>query len=79
MTNYIQNNAYRILGLDTSASPKEILKRSKEITARLKIDDLPEYDLDFNLDKNLRSEESITNAVKILQNNKTVISQIFLV
>jgi hypothetical protein len=48
MSNLIVNNAYRILGLDGSANQKDVLKRSKEIINRLKIDDYPEYTLDIN-------------------------------
>jgi len=59
MVNLIQNNAYRILGLDTNTSQKLILKRSKEIINRLKIDDIPEYDLDIHLPKKFRTENSV--------------------
>ena len=37
MAHAIENNAYRILGLDTTADQKEIMKRYKEIVNRLKI------------------------------------------
>ena len=40
-------NAYNVLGLDSSASEKEILKRSREIENLLKIDEVPGYDLDL--------------------------------
>ena len=39
MSSTLKNNAYHILGLDTSASEKDILKRSKEVINRLKADD----------------------------------------
>jgi len=70
MVNPLKNNGYRILGLDISASQKEILKRYKEIINRLKIDDQPEYDLDFKVGKTLRNETSVNNALKSLQSPK---------
>ena len=51
----LKNNAYHILGLDTSASEKELLKRSKEIINRIKIDDTPEYDLDLGMFEDFRT------------------------
>ncbi len=77
MSNLIVNNAYRILGLDNGANQKDILKRYKEIINRLKIDDYPEYDLDLNLDKKLRSEESVNEALKKLQNIKNNVTEYF--
>lgn len=77
MTNLITNNAYRILGLDGSANQKDILKRTKEIINRLKIDDYPEYDSDINLPENFRTEESINDALKRLQNVKSNLNEYF--
>ena len=77
MTNLITNNAYRILGLDSSANQKDILKRTKEIIGRLKIDDYPEYDLDINLPDNIRTEESVNDALKRLQNIKHNLNEYF--
>jgi len=75
--NIIEKNAFRILGLDSSANQKEILKRYKEIINRLKIDDFPEYDLDLNLSRELRTEESVNDALKRLQNSKNYIVESF--
>jgi hypothetical protein len=77
MSNSIENNAYRILGLDVTANQKEILKRYKEIINRLKIDDYPEYDLDISLPKKLRNESSVTDALKKLQSQKSNIKEYF--
>ena len=77
MSNLITNNAYRILGLDGSANQKNILKRSKEIINRLKIDDYPEYPLDINLPENFRTEESVNDALKKLQNVKNTLNEYF--
>src|SRR3989338_6844748 len=77
MTNLIENNAYRILGLDVNANQKDILKRYKEIINRLKIEDYPEYDLDLNLPKNLRNETSVNDALKRLQSQKSNIKEYF--
>ena len=77
MSNTLKNNAYHILGLDTTASQKDILKRSKEIIKRLKIDDLPEYDLDLGLFDNFRTEESTNEAIRKLQTPKKRIKEYF--
>ncbi|MEI6731996.1 MAG: hypothetical protein WCK90_04945 [archaeon] len=77
MTNAIENNAYRILGLDISASQKDILKRYKEIINRLKIDDHPEYTLDINLAEKYRNETTVTDALKKLQNQKSNLKEYF--
>jgi len=77
LSNIIENNAFRILGLDSSANQKEILKRYKEIINRLKIDDFPDYDLDLNLPRDLRTEESVNDALKRLQNPKSNVVESF--
>src|SRR3989344_112164 len=77
MSNSIENNAYRILGLDVNASKKDILKRYKEITNRLKIDDFPTYDLDFELPNKSRNEDSVNDAFKRLQNLKNSLKEYF--
>jgi len=77
MSNTLKNNAYHILGLSTTASQKDILKRSKEIINRLKINDLPEYDLDAGLFDNFRTEESTKEAIQKLQTLKKRIKEYF--
>lgn len=75
--NTLKNNAYHILGLDITASEKEILKRSKEIINRLKIDDYPEYDLDIGIFKDFRTEDAVKEALQRLQAPKKRIKEYF--
>ena len=77
MSYTLKNNAYHILGLETTATEKEIFRRSKEIINRLKIDDLPEYDLDVGLFDNFRTEESVKEAIQKLQTPKKRIREYF--
>jgi hypothetical protein len=77
MSNLIANNAYRILGLDGSTNQKDVLKRSKEIINRLKIDDYPEYSLDIHLPAKSRTEESVNDSLKRLQNMKNNLNEYF--
>ena len=77
MTNLIQNNSYRMLGLDVTVSQKDILRRYKEIINRLKIDDKPTYELDINLPDNFRTEEGVKDALKYLQSQKDNIKEYF--
>src|ERR1700739_5148409 len=77
MSTTLKNNAYHILGLDTTASEKEILKRSKEIANRLKIDDQPIYDLDIGVFEDFRTEESVKDALQRLQAARKRIKEYF--
>ena len=77
MSNLIADNAYRILGLDSSTNQKDVLKRYKEIINRLKIDDYPEYDTDINLPDKFRTEESVNDSLKRLQNIKNNLNEYF--
>jgi len=77
MSNLFHHNAFHILGLDTSASQRDILKRSKEIVNYLKIDESPEYELDIGLFDDLRTEKSIKEALQRLQIPKKRIKEYF--
>lgn len=77
MSTTLKNNAYHILGLDTSASERDILKRSKEIINRLKADDTPEYDIDIGLFKDFRTEDAVKDALQRLQAPKKRIKEYF--
>ena len=77
MSNSIEHNAYRIFGLDVSANQKDILKRYKEISNRLKIDDFPNYDLDLGLPNKYRNEDSVNDALKRLQNPRNNLKEYF--
>lgn len=77
MSCLLKTNAYHVLGLDTLASEKEILKRAKEINNRLKIEDFPEYDLDLTDPRTFRSEEAVRSALQLLQTPKKRIREYF--
>ena len=63
---FFTENAYNILGLDASASEKEILKRSREIENLLKIEEVPEYDSDLPFSKDVRTEAKVKKAAERL-------------
>ena len=73
----LKDNSYHILGLDTSANQKEVSKRSKEIVTRLKIDDVPTYDLDLDIFDGFRTEESVKKAIDKLTAPKNQIKEYF--
>jgi len=77
MTTTLKNNAYHILGLDTSANERDILKRSKEIINRLKADDNPSYDIDLGLFEDFRTEDRVKDALQRLQAPKKRIKEYF--
>ncbi len=77
MSQTLKNNAYHILGLDTSASERDTLKRSKEIINRLRVDDTPDYDLDIGVFQNFRTEDAVKDALQRLQAPKKRIKEYF--
>lgn len=77
MANVLLNNSYNILGLESSSTEKEILKRSKEIINLIKIDETPEYDLDIGSVKSLRTERSIKDSLQNLSEPKKRIKEYF--
>lgn len=77
MSTTLKNNAYHILGLDTSASERDVTKRSKEIINRLRADDTPEYDIDIGLFKDFRTEDAVKDALQRLQAPKKRIKEYF--
>ena len=67
MSQLFSHNAYSIIGLDTSASQKEISGRSREISSMLWMDETPEYETDIGtVNKIVRTEESVNDAVQRL-------------
>jgi len=77
MSNLLKNNAYHILGLDTSAEQRDIQKRAKEIVKVLQIDDVSEYDLDLGVFENFRTEDAVKDAVQKLTSPKKQIKDYF--
>ncbi|MDP3763777.1 MAG: hypothetical protein Q8Q92_04015 [bacterium] len=77
MSQTLKNNAYHILGLDTSAGEKDVLKRSKEIINRLRVDDTPDYNLDIGVFEGFRTEDAVKDALQRLQAPKKRIKEYF--
>ena len=77
MTTSLRGNAYHVLGLTGTATAKQILQRSNEIVQRLKIDDVPEYELDIPAFKNFRTEDGVKDALRRLQAPKTRLREYF--
>lgn len=77
MSQTLLNNAFHVLGLDTSSSQKDVSKRSKEIINRLKIDDKPVYETDIDVSTVLRTESSVKEASEKLQLPKKRIKEYF--
>lgn len=75
---FFTENAYNILGLDSGASEKEILKRSREIENLLKIDEIPEYESDLPFSKDVRTETKVKKAAERLTTpDKKIIETFF--
>ncbi len=77
MSNSLKNNGYHVLGLDTSASQKDIVKRANSLTKFIQIDDVPQYDLDLGIFDNFRTEDSVKEAVQKLTSPKKQIRDYF--
>lgn len=68
-------NAYHVLGLDTSSDQKTIQKRAKELLNRLKIEDIPDYDLDIEPVEGFRTEFNVKNSQQNLMSPKNCIQE----
>lgn len=77
MSNLLKNNAYHILGLDTSAAQRDVQKRAKDIVKFLQIDDTPEYDLDLRVFDDFRTEHAVKDAVQKLTSPRKQIKDYF--
>jgi hypothetical protein len=77
MSTSLKDNSYHILGLDCTATSKQILQRANEITQRLKIDDQPEYDLDMSSPESFRKEGAVKDALRRLQSPRTRLKEYF--
>lgn len=77
MTVSLKDNAYHVLGLTGTATNRQILQRANEIIQRLKIEDLPEYELDIKTFKNYRTESLVRDALRRLQAPKSRLTEYF--
>lgn len=64
-------NAYYCLGLSVDMKQKEISRRSKELNARLKIDDIPEFEGDISFLPPRRTISSVKDAIQELSHPKS--------
>lgn len=77
MADLFRNNAYQILGLDSTATQKEIVKRGKAIINLLQIDEHPNYELDTGLYMDSRTKENVDNAIENLNRPDRRIKEFF--
>lgn len=77
MASLFLENAYNVLGLDTSASQKEITKRAKDIINLLRIDEHSEYETDLAFAKVSRKEGNVKEAVQRLSSPTKRIKEYF--
>ena len=77
MVDLFQKNAYSILGLDTTATQKEVNKRTKELVNLTKIEETPTYDTDLPFIKIQRTEDNIQLALQRLTSPTKRIAEYF--
>ena len=77
LPDFFRNNAYHILGIDTTFNTKDIQRRAREIITRLKIDDIPTYSLDLELAANFRTESKVKIAIQNLSSPKQCLKDFF--
>ena len=77
MTNLFSKNGFNVLGLDSSASQKDINRRAKELSNLLKIEQVPEYDQDLPLLKIDRDANSVKTALQNLTSPTKKIKEYF--
>lgn len=77
MVTTFTENSFNILGLPSSATQKDISRRSKEIIARLHVDDVPSYPNDLPILNGHRKEDSVREAVQKLSSPKKRIKEYF--
>ena len=73
----LTHNAFHVLGLTGTASAREIVRQSNVIVQRLKIDEVPEYELDIFDPKDFRTQEAVKDALRRLQAPKTRVREYF--
>src|SRR5450830_1679000 len=77
MANLFRKNGFNVLGLDISATQKEINHRAKELSNLLKIDEVPEYDQDLKILKPARTESSVKLALQNLTSPTKRVAEYF--
>lgn len=77
MAKLFLENAYNVLGLDTSASQKEITKRAKDIINLLKIDEKPNDLIELSFAAIERDEASVKEAAQKLSSPNKRIGEYF--
>jgi tetratricopeptide (TPR) repeat protein len=70
-------NSFNILGLSSSATLKEIRKRSQQLLQLAKIEEIPEFDTDIGHVKEIRNEGEIRTAVERLSGVQGRLTEIF--
>ena len=77
MMDWLANNSYRILGLPVKASKRDAVRRMEEIQALVSIGKTPQYYTDFPwIDALERNDESVKNAVRMLDNPSKKLEQL---
>ena len=77
MSTSLKDNSFHILGLDCTATSKQILQRANEIRQRLKIGDHPEYNFDMSSPESFRNEDAVKDALRRLQSPRTRLKEYF--
>ena len=78
MADLFKDNAYNVLGIESSSTQKDVNKRAKEISNLLKIDEIPSYDADIPIIEAKRSDRNIQLALQKLSSHTKKISEYFL-
>lgn len=75
--NLFLDNPYLILGLDTDATEKEIVRRGRELDKILAIGEKPSYEQDFDFSSKRRTKKSVEGATKRLLDTKNELIDTF--
>lgn len=77
MVSLISYNAYQILGLTGTATARQQKNRANELVQMLKIDEVPQYQLDIRHRKQLRTEDTVKEALRRLQSPRSRLKEYF--
>ena len=75
--NLFLDNAYSILGLESDASEKDVMRRGRELDKILEIGEVPEYECDFSFSKERRTKKNVEVAERRLLDSKNDIIDTF--